>query len=198
MIDCIRGKVIEIGEDFCVLFCQDIGYHILASRYSLEGLEKEDTVLLYTQLVVREDSLSLYGFKDKNERKLFELFNTVTSIGPKAALSLLSTAPVDRLKQAILLEDVASLKEAPGIGKKSAERIILELKDKVQAISGPVDLSQPPLAATKSSERATALQALVGLGYNEYEAKGALQGLGEEEDLETLIRQALKALSKNI
>lgn len=195
MIDLIRGRVVGLGEGYCVIETGGLGFRVLVSSLTQEAIDLDENLLLYTQLVVREDSMTLYGFKSEGERLMFELFNTVTGVGPKAAMSLLGTGPLGQLKTAILLGDTGQLKEAPGIGQKSAERIILELKDKVgQVITPGFEPSSAPAPVLSSQEEA--LEALMGLGYSDREARQALESLDKDLDTEELIRQALRALSR--
>lgn len=198
MIDQIQGEIVSINETSCVLLSNNIGFEIFVSELTLQELELNEEITLLTSLQVREDSLTLYGFLNNDDRQLYNLFNSVTGIGPKVALSLLSTAEGVDLREAILLEDVAFLTQAPGIGKKSAERIILELKDKLgkytwEEVNAPVKRVK---ASPKSPNRKAAIDGLMGLGYSKREAKEALVGVDDDLSVEEMLRLGLKALSR--
>lgn len=148
------------------------------------------TILLHTYLHVREDELTLYGCATKDELQLFEQLLGVSGIGPKVALSLLSTLSADRIRQAIATEQVSALSSVPGIGTKTAQKIILDLKDKVTAL---VDLSLPPPAIVEAD--AEVIAALTTLGYSVIEAQSALQHVSPSvEDIEERLRAALAYL----
>ncbi len=175
-----------------------IGYEIYVPDNSMVYTKSEgDQVMVYTAMLVREDDISLYGFADPDSLKLFRILMTVSGVGAKAALSILSALPPNELRKAIVFEDATALTAANGIGKKTAQRIVLELKDKIdssQIVSGSI--TPEGLASVKKEEKAEAVDALVALGYSKGEAVSALAAC-EEKDLtvEEYIKFALRKLS---
>lgn len=189
----ISGILEELDSNHVVVDASGIGYRIFVPGLILQRLpSKGSRVKLFTYLHLREDCQDLYGFLEKEERQFFEKLITVSGVGPKVALGMLSTLSVGQLAMAIISGDRNTLTRAPGIGKKTAERIILELQDKIDK-----DTIKLPDAASASSrltnERMEALEALQALGYDAAEAERALAGL-EGKDSSTLIRLALKNL----
>ena len=196
MIHHLEGLIIESRGEYLVLEVGGIGYRIYTSRATREEyFNHTGLIKLYTHLHVREDELTLYGFSTPEERELFELLLTVSGVGPKVALGILSATAPQRLQEAILSESVASLTGIKGIGKKTAERLILELKDKIAAI--PLG-GKPLLAYTRHDE--VALRALTrSLGFGEREARQALEearAAHGEMQTEELIKRALEFLSR--
>ncbi len=167
-----------------------IGYEVdvpMSTFYDLPGLGERVTLL--THFVVREDAQLLYGFLTHEERATFRLLVKIAGIGPRTALSILSGLSVEELARAVSLQESGRLVKVPGIGKKTAERLLLELKGKLgDAVSAP--------QAVASSAQADIVQALVALGYNEREAQATLKTLPADVEVETGIRQALRALAK--
>ena len=193
----ISGELAHKGDNFAVVDAGGVGYKI---HTSLSTLEKAGSIgsdiKLYTFLYVREDIFDIYGFSTNEELHMFNMLLSVSGVGPKAALSLLSTMPSSQIALAIVTEDTKSFTRAPGIGPKAAQRIVLELKDKVkndQLVSVPAD-SAP--AAYSGGSMGEAMEALVVLGYSANEARGALLGLDMGMDLELIIKQALVKLMK--
>lgn len=174
-----------------------IGFEIFIPDNSVfyKKLEGEE-VKVYTSMIVREDDMSLYGFHDRESLELFELLITVSGVGAKAGMALMSCMPCMELKRAIALGDVKAISSANGVGKKTAERLILELKDKVGTFDGDfIADSSLQIAAEDDSERSQAVKALVSLGYTKSEALTAI-GKIKNEDLscEDYIKKALKDL----
>lgn len=168
MISSIDGKVEFRGERFCVLSVSGVGYKVFSTGETLKKLpEKGGNVKLWTHLYVREDALELYGFINMAEMDLFETLIRVPGIGPKGALGVLSIAPVDTLKKAIASGDTSYLTRVSGIGRKTAEKIVLELKEKMAGRGVTVE-------APELGEEADALETLVALGYSQREAREAL------------------------
>lgn len=182
------GVVIETGG---------LGYEVYVPDNSSVYLAKEgQQVMVFTAMIVREDDISIYGFADKESLQLFRKLMTVNGVGAKAALSILSTLPVMELQKAIVFEDAAALTKANGIGKKTAQRIVLELKDKLDAtdaITGGVSASD--ITNANANEKGEAVNALMALGYSKGEAVEALAAI-EENDLtvEDYLKRALKRL----
>ena len=135
MIASVRGRVLSLGLDHAVIEVGGVGMAVHATPGTLSGLRRGEEALLWTSLVVREDSLTLYGFADVEARELFELLQTASGVGPRLALAALAVLQPDQLCRALADGDVATLTRVPGIGKKSAERLVLELRDKVGAMS---------------------------------------------------------------
>ena len=157
-----------------------------------------EEVKLYLEQIVREDFIGLYGFKDREELEMFKLLISISGVGAKAALSLLSISRINNLKYAIIMEDDKHLCRAPGIGKKTAGRIILELKDKIKTdeVSEGVDIQQgfEDIAPSNSNAIGEALGALLALGYSEKEAENALKKVNRQESVENIIKECLRVL----
>lgn len=157
-----------------------------------------EEVQLYLEQIVREDFIGLYGFKDREELEMFKLLISISGVGAKAALSLLSISRINNLKYAIIMEDDKHLCRAPGIGKKTAGRIILELKDKIKTdeVSEGVDIQQgfEDIAPSNSNAIGEALGALLALGYSEKEAESALKKVNRQESVENIIKECLRVL----
>lgn len=181
MIAELRGKVTAIDKDSLIIDVSGVGY--LVHTVSLSIKEGKD-VLLYTHLAVRENSMDLYGFINKEELSFFELLIGISGIGPKSALSILNLAEIKTLKSATASGDISYLTKVSGIGKKNAQKIVMELRDKI----GMVEESQ-------LKEEEEALEALEALGYTTKEAKEALKSV-PEEDREDWLKNALKNLGK--
>lgn len=192
MIRFIKGVVEGIGEQHVLIEQQGIGYRIWTSAFSIEELKgRSETVKLFTHLHVREDAMILYGFAAEEELQMFETLTSVSKIGPKAALNILSALkPID-IRMAILTNDIKLLSKVNGIGAKTAERLVLELKDKIEDVK-LWELNQiPDKSNAKIMEEA--VLALVGLGYSKSQAESAVKQV-EAEDLESYIKLALKKL----
>lgn len=195
MYDYIKGIYMGMHKEYVVVENSGIGYKISVSGSTISELpKKEEEVLLYIEQMVREDFIGLYGFFSKEEREMFNLLLTINGVGAKAALSLLSISSVHNLKYAILIGDEKTLTRAPGVGKKIAQRIILELKDKLkgQEIAGIIANNAEDIS--KDNNISEALQALLALGYTEREANKALEKVNKAETIENIIKEALKYL----
>ena len=197
----LDGTVAEILPGLAVIDCGGVGYACKTTNYTLSRLKKGQKAKLYTHLNVGEDIFELYGFSALNELNSFRLLIGVSGVGPKAALSILSVGSPEALAMAIVTGDEKALTAAPGIGKKIAQRIILELKDKMQKeTAGGLDFSAGQGAAAPvafGSKAAEAAAALAVLGYSSQEAAAALQGIDTETlPLEDIIRQSLKKMVK--
>lgn len=195
MIHYLRGKLTMRFDGGVVLETGGVGFQVFvpenSSLYLAMGQEE---VLVYTAMIVREDDMSLYGFSERDALELFQKLRTVNGVGAKAALAVLSAMPLLDVKKAILYEDATTLTRANGIGKKTAERIVLELKDKLSDVTGLSDLGNQVVA---ESGKAEAINALIGLGYSRTEAISALSGI-ESSSLATeeYIKLALRGMSK--
>lgn len=191
MYSYIKGTIEEIYIDNIVIENNGIGYKVNVSSNTIMNLKVGEATKIYTKLIVREDDMSLCGFVSREELKMFELLTSVSKIGPKVALSILSFASPAQLGAYILSEDVGKLSKAPGVGKKTAERIVLELKDKVDKNNidfEPTLLSQKPTFISQDES----IDALVALGYTLAESKDAVQKCKKDGmDTEAIIKKAL-------
>lgn len=196
----IKGEIVDITEDNLVLECNNIGYNIripLSVAQRLPGIGA--TVKIYTYTSVREDAFNLFGFLSKDDLEIYKKLIAVNGIGPKGALSILSAMSAEDLRFAILSGDVKAISKAQGIGAKSAERIILELRDKVQ-LMGSAALEPDVMAAgvpTQNSAKNEAVEALTSLGYTPSDALKAVRQITDTEDMDagTILKQALKIIS---
>ncbi|EUJ11522.1 Holliday junction DNA helicase subunit RuvA [Methylophilaceae bacterium 11] len=191
MIARLSGILIEKSPPFVIVDCQGVGYEVevpMSTFYNLPELGQK--VQLLTHFVVREDAQLLYGFGSEQEKNTFKQLLKVNGIGAKSALSILSGVSIDDLVTAVSQQEVGMLTRIPGIGKKTAERLLLELKDKFNVIGSVTIQAQPKSAAHD------VLNALVALGYNEREASAAVKLLDKEVTVTDGIKQALKSLSK--
>ncbi len=195
----MKGTVALMEPGLAVLDCGGVGYACKTTNYTLGGLQMGKPATLYTHLSVREDGVELYGFATKEEKRLFLQLISVSGVGPKAALSILSTTPPSQLALSIITEDVKTLMMAPGIGKKSAQRIVLELRDKLAKEQGALPAASAGAAVSGDHLRipedkvAEAGAALAVLGYSQPEIQQALRGLDLESlSREEIIRAALK------
>jgi holliday junction DNA helicase RuvA len=201
MISSVRGQVLEIGLDHAVVEVGGVGLAVQATPATLAGLRRGEPGRLATTLVVREDSLTLFGFADADERELFGLLQTVSGIGPRIALATLAVLSPDALRRALVDGDIATLTRVPGIGRKGAERLSLELRDKVVAPAAAP--ATPPAATGSNPRRDQVVEALVGLGFAAKPAEQTVDAvLGEEgggnggADASVLLRTALTRLGR--
>ncbi|GAA2730966.1 Holliday junction branch migration protein RuvA [Pedococcus aerophilus] len=200
MIASVRGTVQHIGLDRVVVEVGGVGMllHTTPATASAQHLGHEAT--LATTLVVREDSLTLYGFGSDDERDIFEQVQTVSGVGPRLALAMLSVLAPDRLRAAVTGSDLATLTKVPGIGKKGAERIVLELRDKIGMASAPAGATPAAPAASGPSWRDQVTEALTGLGYSAKQAEDAVSSVAAsapvEADVSEMLRAALRELGR--
>ena len=200
MYSYIKGTLEEIREDLIVVENNGIGYNIRIPARMLDELPaKGETVKIYTYLYVREDIFSLFGFLSNDELGMFKMLINVSGIGPKGGLALLSVLSANDIRFAIVSEDIKTISRAPGIGSKTAKRLVIELKDKIHledALAGTEDI---PVASVSGNNQVTreATEALVALGYSASEAAKVLSGIEitEESDVETVLKTALKNIS---
>jgi Holliday junction DNA helicase RuvA len=194
MIAGVRGEVLEIGLDHAVVEVGGVGLAVHATPATLARLRRGDRARLATSLVVREDSLTLFGFADAEERDLFTLLQTVSGVGPRLALATLAVLSPDALRAGLADGDVATLTRVPGIGRKGAERLVLELRDKVVAPD------RTPVAPAVGGPRAEVVEALLGLGFAAKPAEQAVDAVLAEQsatDAATLLRAALTRLGRS-
>lgn len=199
MISYIKGKISYIAENHIVLECAGIGYRIDMPLSSLGKIMEGEEVCVYTHMAVREDKICLYGFLTSSERAMFEMLLTVSGIGPKSALSILSSIDVDELKMAILSEDAKLISSARGIGSKTAQKIVLELKGKLD--KDMPAFSDDPQAKTGnaglvSGAKAQAVDVLEALGFSRASAVRAVNLVKDSDkmDSSSLVSEALKII----
>lgn len=196
MISSLRGRVLAVRLDAAVVDVGGVGLRVHATPATLAGLRVGQEAELSTSLLVREDSLTLFGFADADERDVFETVQTVSGIGPRLALAMLAVHPPDALRRAVAAEDLAALQRVPGIGRKGAQRLVLELADRLGP-AGAVGVGAPALTGPVD-RRAEVVEALVGLGWNlkaAQDAVGAVVPPAEPvEDVAAVLRGALRSL----
>jgi holliday junction DNA helicase RuvA len=192
MIANIQGRVFQKNSDSLIVLVGGVGLDISATRTALEKSHIDTDVFLYTRLIVREDALSLYGFSSETERDMFDALMKVSGIGAKLALQILSNMSIDNLRNAVATERAELLTRVPGIGLKTAKKILLELKDKL-----PVGLSALPGGEFEDTNT-DVMDALVGLGFSIIEAQSAIQSLpaNTPQDTQERIRLCLQYLSR--
>ncbi len=190
MLAAIEGAVEIAGERFLIVRAGSVSYRIFASAETIRKIpEKSEKIKLWTHLHQREDTQELYGFLHYAELEFFETLIQIPGIGPKGGLGIMSVAPLDTLKQAIAAGDTSYLTKVSGIGRKTAEKVVLELREKL-AGKGVRSLGAPEL-----KEEADALDALVSLGYTQSEARGALSGVSKEvKSASDRVKEALRKL----
>lgn len=197
MIGFLRGILADKGDGYIIIDVNGVGYYVNVPSNTSAYLKAEgEEVIVHTAMIVREDDVSLYGFSGKGELEAFRKLITVSGVGAKAGISIMSSFTLDQLRQAIAFEDAKALQKANGIGKKTAERIVLELKDKFAAPDGAdPSLQQGSETAAPAGGRAEAVSALIALGYTRGEAMSALAGIQEKDlSVEEYIKKALKNL----
>lgn len=199
MIEQIQGRVIRKSPTFCVVDCHGIGVGIYISLNTYESLDSEQEIQLLTHLHVREDALQLFGFKTEKERNIFRQLIGVSGIGPRLAITILSGITVDELVEAIITENHLLLTKIPGVGKKTAQRVVIELKEKVSTAAGiAIGKDFPEIASRNGDKVNQAFLALVALGYKQPDARRALhkvfQSAPQDVSVEKLIKLALKEI----
>ena len=191
----VNGTVAETGPNLAVIDCGGVGYACATTNYTLSQLKKGERAKLYTHLHVREDIFELYGFSSQAELNSFRMLIGVSGVGPKAALSVLSATTPQNLALSIVTGDEKALTAAPGIGKKIAQRIILELKDKLAKEQGSFDTRAGALSPVSTGGKTQeAASALAVLGYSSQEISAALKGVDTALPVEEIIRIALKKM----
>ena len=193
----LNGTIAEIGANLAVVDCGGVGYACATTNYTLAQLKRGEKAKLYTYLHVREEIFEIYGFASQGELNSFKMLLGVSGVGPKAALAILSATTPDQLALAIVTGDEKTLMAAPGIGKKIAQRIILELKDKLSKDPGSFasDTGASVTIPVRNDKSGEAAAALAVLGYTSQDISVALKGLDMDSlPLEEIIRQALKRM----
>ncbi|MDT8413028.1 MAG: Holliday junction branch migration protein RuvA [Vicingaceae bacterium] len=193
MIAQIKGRLIEKTPTYVIIDCNGVGYQINISLNTYSKIDADELCLLHTHMIVREDAQLLYGFKDKSERELFRLLISVSGVGSATAMMILSSLTATEIKGAISTGDVNTLKGVKGIGAKSAQRIIIDLRDKI----GKVGENDINFAVSNNTIKDEALSALIMLGFAKKPAEVALNKIltvSEDMSVEQLIKQTLKSL----
>lgn len=193
MIGFLRGNVVQLSMEYCLLDVGGVGYRVYIPSSTRGRLKTGEDAMLYTHLSVREDAMTLYGFESQEEYQAFQLLISVSGIGPKVALGILSSITVSRLFQAIHGQQIAVLTKLPGVGKKSAQRLVLELKDKaaeMDGAEGDFEVSEENAAA--GDQLSDAAAALSALGYSQAEISSVLRRIKEPVSTQDAVKFALK------
>ncbi|WP_067468710.1 Holliday junction branch migration protein RuvA [Actinomadura macra] len=202
MIAFVSGQVAAAGPDGAVIDVHGVGFAVQCTPATLAGLRVGDQATVPTSLIVREDSLTLFGFADDDERTVFELLQTASGVGPRLALAMLAVHTPNALRHAVAAEDLTALTKVPGIGKKGAQRIVLELKDR---LGGPIGDGAGDVRAPARAEawRAQVQAGLINLGWSAKDADAAVDAVAADLDgaeppppVATLLKSALRKLSK--
>lgn len=198
MIGYIKGKVVEIGVDYIILENNDIGYKLNASSNTIAHMQLDEEKKVFTKMIVRDDDISLCGFHSKDEEEMFNLLTSVSKIGTKVGMSILSFATPAELSRYIATNDTAALSKAPGVGKKTAQRIVLELKDKIKKIAFEDDGEIiSPVETQVSNDEDGAVEALMQLGYSKAEGQEAVLYVKQPGmELEDIIKKSLEYIMK--
>jgi Holliday junction DNA helicase RuvA len=206
MIASVRGTVLAVGVDHAVVETGGVGLLLLCPPRTLAELRVGEPARLASSLVVREDSLTLYGFGSDDERGLFEQLLGVSGIGPRLAVAMLAVLGPDEIRLAVASDDLTTLTRVPGIGRKGAQRLVLELKDRLAVPSGAEPVGAPPAAAGRAAWADQVNAALVGLGWGAREAAAAVEAVapaaaqmidqGGTPDVAVLLRTALRSLDR--
>lgn len=196
MISSLRGPVLEIRLDSLVIGVGGVGMTVMCSPDTISQARIDNEITLFTSLIVREDSLTLFGFANSENREMFEVVQGVSGFGPKLAFTILASLPADELRTAIGNEDVARLKQTPGVGAKGAQRLVLELKDRI---------GTPSSGGKRSTSKAAQWQiqveqGLLGLGWSPRDAQRAIsavieEGVTDSQETPELLRRALQILA---
>lgn len=198
MIYSVTGKLVHTETNLAVIECGGVGYECKTTFATLQKIAGKDEVTLYTHLAVKEDDISLFGFADREELKIFRMLISVSGVGPKAAIGILSSCTTSQFALAVATGDAKALTRAKGIGIKIAQRIVLELKDKIAkensiSVRGSQAADLTPVISSTIDEAVTAL---VVLGYSESEALSVVSKLDPELSVEEMIKKALIGLAK--
>ena len=200
MIAFVRGIATDMTENSVIVETGGIGYEIYMTGEGLSQLHMGEEVKIHTYFQVREDAMQLYGFLKKDDLQMFKLLLGVNGVGPKAAMGVLSGITADELRFAVLSDDVKTLSKAPGIGKKTAQKLILELKDKINltdVLERSKGSSIENASGSELNAKNEAVEALVSLGYSNSEAVRAVRQIddADKKDSETILKEALKKLA---
>jgi Holliday junction DNA helicase RuvA len=196
MISSLRGPVLEIRLDSLVIGVGGVGMTVMCSPDTISQARVDKEITLFTSLIVREDSLTLFGFANSENREMFEVVQGVSGFGPKLAFTILSSLPADELRNAIGNEDVARLKQTPGVGAKGAQRLVLELKDRIGTPTSGAKRS----SSSQAQWQIQVEQGLLGVGWSPRDAQRAIsavieEGATESQETSELLRRALQILA---
>lgn len=199
MIYSVRGKLIHKSSNEAVIECAGVGYHCYTTLSTLNHLPPLDSeTLLYTVLHAKEDGVTLFGFATVAEKNCFQLLTSVSGIGPKAGLAILSLMTPDQVALSVISGDYKSLTKAPGVGPKTAQRVVLELKDKMKTAGFSAEaqsVAETAQNAVSGGSVNEAMAALLALGYSQTEAAQSVAGFDDSVSVDEIIKQALKKLS---
>lgn len=200
MISSVRGNLIYVDPNYCIVECSGVGLKCFITSKTLGMLpQRDEEVKLYTYMSVKEDSIDLFGFYEMNEMECFKLITSVSGVGPKIGIALLSALSAEQIYNSISTNNPKTLTVASGVGLKLAQRIVLELKDKVSAVEGAFDNGNELIGNLSSnSSSSEAISALVSLGYSRSEASLAVGKLPSDLKTEEIIKEALKLLSRQV
>ncbi len=191
----LKGMAVQKKESFLVLDIGGAGFKVFSSQASLASVALNQEVTMYTYTYVREDALDIFGFTTVDELSFFEKLIGISGVGPRLALGILSTFSPQEILVALLSGDAKKLSKAPGVGPKLAQRMILELRDKIQTDEVKKTMKMPPIPM-QTTESKEAIDALVALGYGEAEARSAVASFEEGTSLEEIIKKALLVLAR--
>ena len=196
MLYYVSGPVTVLEPGLAVIDCGGVGYGCRVTAYTAAQLKLQQSARLYVTESIREDAYELYGFSGREEQRCFELLTSVTGVGPKAAMAILSAGGPQNFTLAVMTGDEKMLTAAQGVGKKLAQRIIMELKDKIGGASAELDFSGPTVSAAPAGDNRAALAnaALQELGYSPAEIAAALKGVDASASTEEMVRYALRAM----
>ncbi len=195
MIGCLTGKIKDKTPTKIILDVNGVGYLVNISISTFEKITELDSVSLYTYLNVKEDALDLYGFFTPEEKEMFQLLISISGVGPKLAQSILSGIQIDELQDAISNANVGRITAIPGVGKKTAERLVVELKDKIDSIT----FESPHIKSVSYNVKNDAVRALTNLGYNQKTADNAVRTVlesGKDLQIEEVLKEALAFLNR--
>jgi holliday junction DNA helicase RuvA len=197
----VQGRVATVTLDSAVVDVGGVGLQVMCTPATLASLRPGEQARLPTSMVVREDSLTLFGFADDDERGLFELLQTASGVGPKLAQAMLAVHGPDELRRAVAADDLVALTRVPGIGRKGAQRIVLELKDRIGAMGSTLPAGPSVMSRGQAAQwRDQVHQALLGLGWSARDAESAVEAVtdqaGDSPDVSVLLRAALRTLAK--
>ncbi|MFV0462041.1 MAG: Holliday junction branch migration protein RuvA [Nostocoides sp.] len=202
MIASVRGEVLHAGLDRVIIEVGGVGLLVHTTPAAATTCRTGTSIQLATTMVVRQDALTLFGFAEADERDMFETVQTISGIGPRLALAMLAVLSPDEVRQAVTGGDLAALVKIPGVGKKSAERLVLELRDKVGMPLGGANSGSTPAPGASSGHpwREQVTEALVGLGWSAKQAADAVDAVapapGERVEISTILRNALRVLGR--
>ncbi|MEJ2050107.1 MAG: Holliday junction branch migration protein RuvA [Calditrichota bacterium] len=200
MIEQIQGKLIKKSPTFCVVDCHGVGLGVFISLNTYEALNNSsDTIELLTYLHVRDDALQLFGFTTEEERNVFRMLVSISGIGPKLAITILSGLSVQELTEAIASEDYMQLTQIPGVGKKTAQRVVLELKEKVAAgLDLAISREFPKMPAREGDKVNEAFLALIALGYKQPDARKAIHKVIQNNSADLSVEEMVKLALKEV